>query len=96
MRPDPGVHLPTVAGRAPDGPRRPAPHGAGRILTVALTAAVAPATERAADRAIASTVSDAGPSADVVATLPEWYDDPRGKELDPSTRCRSGRYAEYA
>ncbi len=92
----PGVHLPTVAGRVRTDRGVLLLMGLVAFLTVTLTAAVAPATERAADRAIASTVSDAGPRADVVATLPEWYDDPRGKELDPSTAVQVGQYADYA
>ncbi|PUA79060.1 hypothetical protein C7S10_21560 [Nocardioides currus] len=65
-------------------------------LTVGLAAAVDPVTERAADRAIAAAVHDAGASGAVVATLPAWYDDPRGKTRDPSTAVQVRQDADYA
>jgi putative ABC transport system permease protein len=65
-------------------------------LTTALTAAVAPVTERTADRAIAATVHAAGPRSVVVATMPEWFDDPRGKTRDPATAVEVRQDADYA
>ncbi|MDT0185953.1 hypothetical protein Q9S36_37790 [Microbacterium sp. ARD31] len=65
-------------------------------LTVALVGAVSPVTERSADRAMAAAVADAGPRGTVVATLPEWYDDPAGKVLDPSTATQVRQDADLA
>ncbi|WP_367650819.1 FtsX-like permease family protein [Nocardioides sp. zg-1308] len=65
-------------------------------LTTALTAAVAPLAERTADRAMAATVGDAGSRSAVVATMPEWYDDPRGKTRDPTTAVQVRQDADYA
>lgn len=65
-------------------------------LTTALTAVVAPVTERTADRAIAQTVREAGSRGTVVATMPEWFDDPRGKARDPDTAVQVRQDADQA
>ena len=96
MRRPPVVHVPTLLGRARADRALLLLMGVVAMLTVALTAAVAPATERSADRAMAAAVRDAGPTGAVVATLPEWYDDPRGKTLDPTTAVQVRQDAEYA
>ncbi|RYC07147.1 FtsX-like permease family protein [Nocardioides zhouii] len=96
MRRPQGIHLPTLTGRARSDWAVLLLMGLVAMLTVALTAAVAPATERAADRAIAAAVADAGPRGAVVATLPEWYDDPRGKTRDPSTAVQVRQDTDYA
>jgi putative ABC transport system permease protein len=71
------LHLPTITGRLRSEPGLLVLIGLVVALTTALTAAVAPLTERTADRAIAATVRDAGDRGAVVATLPEDYVDPR-------------------
>ncbi len=96
MRRRPGIHLPTVRGRIRSDWSLLVLMGLVAMLTVALTSAVTPATEQAADRAIAAAVQDAGSRGDVVATLPEWYDDPRGKTLDPTTTVQVRQDAELA
>ena len=45
---------------------------------------------------MADAVADAGPRGAVVATLPEWYDDPRGKTLDPATAVQVRQDTDYA
>lgn len=89
------VHVPTVAGRLRADRALLLLVAAVVALTVALTGAVAPVTERSADRAVSSAVREAGPRGDVVATLPEWYDDPRGKSLDPSTATQVRQDADH-
>jgi putative ABC transport system permease protein len=71
------LHRPTITGRIRTDPGLLVLIGLVVALTTALTAAVAPLTERTADRAIAATVRDAGARGAVVATLPEDYVDPR-------------------
>ncbi|MCF6379274.1 hypothetical protein L2K70_16810 [Nocardioides KLBMP 9356] len=92
----PRPHLPTVVGRWRSDAAVLLLTALVVALAVGVTAAVDPVTEHAADRAIAATVRDAGRQADVVATLPEWYDDPRGKELDPSTATQVRQDADLA
>ena len=57
--------------------------------------AVSPVTERSADRAMAAAVQDAGPRGTVLATLPEWYDDPEGKTRDPGTATQVRQDADF-
>jgi putative ABC transport system permease protein len=92
----PRLHLPTVWGRWRTDRGLLLLTGLVVALTTALTAAVAPAGERTADRAIAATVHDAGSRGAVVATMPEWYDDPRGKTRDPTTAVQVRQDADYA
>ncbi len=92
----PRVHLPTLSGRLRTDRGLLLLMGLVATLTVALTASVSPATERTADRAVAAVVQGAGPRGAVVATLPEWYDDPRGKTLDPSTATQVRQDTDYA
>ncbi len=92
----PRVHLPTLTGRLRTDRGLLLLMGLVATLTVALTASVSPATVRTADRAVAAVVQGAGPRGAVVATLPEWYDDPRGKTLDPSTATQVRQDTDYA
>ncbi|MGD9958332.1 ABC transporter permease [Nocardioides sp.] len=77
------LHTATIRGRAASAPGLLVLMGLVVALTTALTSAVAPLTDRTADRAIAENVRAAGLHGAVVATLPEGYDDPRGKTRDP-------------
>ena len=92
----PRLHAATIAGRM----RSDAPLltlvGLVVALTTMLTAAVAPLTERTADRAVAASVRDAGLRAAVVATLPKGYDDPRGKKRQPSSATEIRQDTRYA
>jgi len=72
------LHRPTIAGRMRAEPGLLLLIGLVVAVATALTAAVAPLTERTADQAIAATVRDAGARGDVVATLPGDDVDPRG------------------
>lgn len=91
----PRLHLPTVVGRLRADRGLLLLVGAVVALTVALVGAVSPATERSADRAMAAAVRDAGPRGTVQATLPEWYDDPSGKERDPGTATQVRQDADF-
>ena len=92
----PRVHLPTVVGRLRADRGLLLLVGAVVALTVALMGAVSPVTERSADRAMAAAVQDAGPRGTVIATLPEWYDDPAGKTRDPGTATQVRQDADFA
>ncbi|GAA5115423.1 hypothetical protein GCM10023339_22520 [Alloalcanivorax gelatiniphagus] len=96
MRLLPRVHVATLAGRWRTDRGLLLLVGLVVALTTGLTAAVAPLAERAADDAVAATVRDAGPRGAVVATVPEWYDDPRGKTRDPATAVQVRQDADYA
>lgn len=95
----PRLHWPTIVGRARTDRGLLALMGLVAALTTALTAAVAPLTDRTADRALAAAVRDAGPDAAVVATLPRGYDDPTGRKREPRSaeelRQDTG-YAEFS
>ncbi|WP_205473635.1 ABC transporter permease [Nocardioides sp. SYSU D00038] len=80
-----GLHLPTVRGRLRADRWLLLLVAAVVGVTVALVGAVPPVGERAADRAMAAAVRDAGQRGTVVATLPQWYDDPAGKTRDSGT-----------
>ncbi len=92
----PRPHWPTVRGRLRADRGLLLLVTAVVALTVALVGAVSPVTERSADRAMAAAVADAGPRGTVVATLPDWYDDPAGKALDPSTATQVRQDADLA
>ena len=65
-------------------------------LTAGLTAAVAPLSERTADRAIAATVRDAGDRGAVVATMPREEEDRDGQSRDPLSLVKFRQDTEYA
>lgn len=92
----PRPHGPTVRGRVRSDPGLLVLIGLVVAVTTALTAAVAPLSERTADRAMTAAVRDAGPRGDVVATLPEGYDDPRGETRDPAAAVVLRQAADYA
>ena len=92
----PRLHRPTITGRIRSEPGLLVLIGLVVALTTALTSAVAPMTERTADKAVAASVRDAGPRGAVVATMPRGYDDPRGDERDPSSAVELGQDADYA
>lgn len=91
----PRLHLPTVVGRLRSDRGLLLLVGTVVALTVALMGAVSPVTERSADRAMAAVVQDAGPRGTVLATLPEWYDDPEGKTRDPGTATQVRQDADF-
>lgn len=82
MRAPPRLHRPTITGRLRAEPRLLVLIGVVVAVTTLLTAAVAPLTERTADRAIAGAVRDAGARGAVIATLPVPDTDRR----EPTTR----------
>ncbi|WP_193615000.1 ABC transporter permease [Nocardioides lijunqiniae] len=90
------LHLATVLQRMRSDPGLLLLMGLVVALTTVLTAAVGPLTERTADRAIAASVRDAGARGTVVATLPQGYDDPRGKTRDPNAVVRLRQDTRYA
>ena len=94
MRP-PRLHLPTVVGRLRTDRGLLLLVGTVVALTVALTGAVSPVTERSADRAMAAAVRDAGTRGTVTAALPEWYDDPSGRTRDPGTATQVRQDADF-
>lgn len=65
-------------------------------VTVAMTAAAAPLTERTADRAIEATVRDAGLRGAVIATMPEWFSDRRARTRIPNTLVEIRQDTDYA
>ena len=90
------LHRPTIIGRIRTDPGLLLLIGLVVGLTTALTAAVAPLTERTADRAIAHTVREAGTRGAVVATLPREDEDPRGQSRDPLSVVKLRQDADYA
>lgn len=84
----PVVHVPTVLGRLRADRGLLLLVAAVVALTAGLVGAVPPLGERAADRAVAAAVRDAGPRATVVANLPRWYDDPAAPSRDPATAAQ--------
>ncbi|MCK9826123.1 hypothetical protein NOCD_21770, partial [Nocardioides cavernae] len=93
--PAPRLHLPTVVGRLRTDRGLLLLVGTVVALTVALTGAVSPVTERSADRAVAAAVREAGTRGNVVASLPEWYDDPSGRTRDPGTATQVRQDADF-
>jgi putative ABC transport system permease protein len=93
----PRLHWPTVLGRARRDRGLLALTGLVVVLTTALSAAVAPVTERTADRAVAGAVRAAGSGATVVATLhDDDYDDPAGRAREPRSAQELRQDARYA
>lgn len=92
----PRLHAATIVGRVRSDPGLLLLMGLVVALTTALTAAVTPLTERTADRAVAATVREAGPAGAVVATMPEGYDDPRGRKRAPRSAVELRQDAGYA
>ncbi|MEI5676123.1 MULTISPECIES: FtsX-like permease family protein [unclassified Nocardioides] len=91
------LHGPTLRGRVRSDPGLLLLMGLVVALTTALTAAVAPLTDRTGDRAFAEAVRDAGLRGAVVATLPEGYDDPRGERTrDPGSATELRQATSYA
>jgi len=91
-----GLHGPTITGRIRDDPGLLLLTGLVVALAAALTSAVAPLTERTADRAIEHTVRDAGTRATVVATFPRQDEDPDGQARDPGSVRELRQDADYA
>lgn len=91
----PRLHRPTLTGRVRSDPGLLLLVGLVVALATALTAAVGPLTERTADRAMAATVRDAGLRGDVVATMPEEYDDPTATR-DPGSVTEVQQDTSYA
>ena len=89
------LHRPTITGRVRTDPGLLLLIGLVVALATALTAAVAPLTERTADRAIAHTVREAGARGAVVATLPREDEDPRGQSRDPLSVVKLRQDADY-
>lgn len=92
----PRVHAATITGRLRTDPGLLVLIGLVVALTTALTSSVAPVAERTADRAMAASVADAQARSNVVATLPEWYDEPRSKERVADTAAQLDQEAEEA
>ena len=91
-----GLHGPTITGRIRNDPGLLLLTGLVVALAAALTSAVAPLTERTADRAIEHTVRDAGTRATVVATFPRQEEDPQGQARDPGSVRELRQDARYA
>ena len=94
------LHRPSVLGRARADVRLLLLTGGVVALTSLLTAAFPPLAEQTADRAVASTVQQAGPAADVVVTVP-FPDDSRDatRVREPSSAdqvLQAGREAQLA
>lgn len=90
------VHLPTVRGRLRTDAGLLLLVAVVVALTTALLALVPPLGERAADDAVAATVRAAGDGAEVVATAPRGYADPRGTDRDPDAAVVVQQDAEFA
>ncbi|MBJ7358899.1 ABC transporter permease [Nocardioides sp.] len=96
MRPPWRPHGPTILGRARTDARLLLLTGLVIALVSAFTAAVGPLTERAADRAIAEAVRDAGDRSAVVATFPREDEDPRGQTRHPLAAVELRQDTDYA
>ena len=96
MRAPVRLHRATITGRLRTEPGLLLVIGLVVALAAGLTAAVAPLSERTADRAIAATVRDAGPRGAVVATMPSESDDFDGKSRDPLSLVKFRQDTEYA
>ncbi|GAA3811358.1 ABC transporter permease [Nocardioides panacisoli] len=90
-----GLHVPTVLGRLRADRGLLLLVATVVALTSAVVGAVAPLGERAADRAMAAAVRDAGSRGTVVANLPRWYDDPAAKKRDPGTATEMQQDADF-